>query len=805
MALAIRLADDRPVGELGLNDAPSQQQARDNQRAMRRVRWVGVLFTLVQFGLYRPPAGVSIPFDRAVAAGLAVAALVASNLVSYWASRYSRRPAILWSYIGLAGDSLMVMAIVWLFSFDGTSALWALLVVPVLEAAYVASLAGALWVWAFCALAYLGRELLVVGQFGLPFEPESVSYRMGIVLIVAVTSGLMSRDLRVQMKAHDAARAESETRAELLRVVASSGRLLSMGDHETVLAAIVDGALTIGFAGAEICLFDEDQGTWKSVYARQLPSGYAPQPIRSGVAGAVWTRRERVVVADYSGWADSVPELRSEGFRSVVGCPIWSGGAVVAALIAGNRQPEALDPNALEALDLFSAQAGAALASVRFLEQMRHQALHDALTGLPNLTLFEDRLSQAVAMARRDTEVLAVGVLDVDNFKRINDSLGHAAGNELLKQIALRLRGLMRDADTVARMGGDEFTILWPGLRDRRDVAEVAQRVLGAFAGPFTIQDQRLFLTPSLGIAMYPADGLAPSALLRNADAAMYRVKKRGRNGYELHQADRGADTRSRLGLESDLHRALQRGELRVFYQPVLDIRDRKIVGVEALVRWLHPERGTLAPDEFMGLAEEIGLIVAIDTWVLRTACRQAVAWSDAGVPDLQVSVNVSAQQLASSELRAVVNEALDSSGLEPRLLELEVTEKVAGDELSGSVELLEELRACGVNVAIDDFGTGYSALHRLQALAVDRLKIDRSFISQIDAAGGSPIVAAAIAMAHSLGLEVVAEGVETEAQFRFLAENRCDFAQGYLFSAPVEAASLPALIDRPPLSLVAG
>ncbi|HUR49846.1 MAG TPA: GGDEF domain-containing protein [Acidimicrobiales bacterium] len=767
---------------------------------MRRVRWIGVVFTIVQFGLYRPPAGVTIPFNRIPVMSLAVAALVVLNLISYWAASRSPRDPLQWAYFGVAGDALIVMSIVWLFAFDGTSALWALLVVPVLEAAYVASIRGALWVWAMCAAAYLARELFVIDDFGHPFEPESVSYRMGIVLIVAVTSGLMSRDLRVQMRAHDEARDESESRAELLRVVASSGRLLSLGDHETVLAAIVDGALTIGFAGAEICLFDESAGTWRSVFARQLPSGYPAQPIRNGLAGAVWARQERVVVDDYSSWESSVPSLRAEGFRSAVGCPIWSGGEVVAALIAGNREPSALDPHALEALDLFSAQAGAALASVRFLEQMRHQALHDALTGLPNLTLFEDRLTQAVAMARRDTEVLAVGVLDVDNFKRINDSLGHAAGNELLKQIALRLRDLMRDADTVARMGGDEFTMLWPGLKDRRDVIEVAHRVLGAFARPFVLGEDRLFLTPSLGMAIYPTDGLAATALLRSADTAMYRVKKRGRNGFELHEGGTEAGNKTRLSMESDLHRALDHGELRVFYQPVLHMASRQIVGVEALVRWEHAERGTLPPDEFIGVAEETGLIVAIDSWVLQTACTHAKAWSDNGLPGLRVSVNVSAQQLSSARLRAVVSDALSSTGLDPSLLELEVTERVAADELSGCIEVLDELRATGVNIAIDDFGTGYSALDRLHALSVDRLKIDKSFIAQIDSQAGSPIVAAAIAMAHSLNLEVVAEGVETEAQYSFLLDHGCDYAQGFLFSEPVSARAFPKLLTPPPM-----
>ena len=782
-----------------LTDAPSAELARQNQRAMRRVRWVGVVFAVVQFLLYRPPEGVTVPFDRTLAAAITASILIAVNLVSLWASKYSKRNQMVWGYMGLVVDSLIVMSVVWLFSFDVTSALWALLVVPVLEAAYIAGFSGAMWAWNFCAIGYLTRELVMADGVDRPFEPESVSYRMGIVLIVAVTSGLMARDLKVQMRAHEAARAESERRAELLRVVASSGRLLSIGDHETVLAAIVDGALTIGFAGAEICLFDEATGTWKSVYARQLPAGYPPQPIGSGLAGTVWVRRERVVVDDYSTWENSMPELRDDGLRSVVGSPIWSGGEVVAALIAGCREPGPPDPNALEALDLFSAQAGAALASVRFLEQMRHQALHDALTGLPNLTLFEDRLTQAVAMARRETEVLAVAVLDVDNFKRINDSLGHAAGNELLKQVALRLRGLMRETDTVARMGGDEFTLMWPGLEGRRDVIEVAQKVLGAFSRPFVLHENRLFLTASVGVAVYPDDGLAPSALLRSADTAMYRVKKRGRNGYELHEGDSGPQNKARLAMESDLHRALERDELRVFYQPVLDMAERQIVGVEALVRWAHAERGVLGPEDFIGLAEETGLIMAIDTWVLHTACMQARRWADAGLSGLRVSVNVSAQQLSSPQLGAVVSQALTDSGLPPSLLELEVTERVAADELSGGVDALDRLRASGVSISIDDFGTGYSALDRLQALSVDRLKIDKSFIRQIDTTGDSPIVSAAIAMAHSLDLQVVAEGVESEAQFRFLLEHGCDFAQGYLFSPPVKASALPALVDPPP------
>ena len=783
-----------------LSDPSRAEHVRQNQVMMRRVRWIGVLFALIQFGLYRPPPGMTVPFDRLVAAAGVALALIAVNVTSLWATHRRDTPPVSWVYLGLAIDTAVVMTIVWLFTFDATSALWALLVVPVLEGAYVGGLAGALRVWGVCVAGYGARELWASDAFDRALEIESVTYRMGIVLIVAVTSGFMSRDLTVQMKAHAAARAESDHRSELLRVVASSGRLMAVADNDLVLAAIVDGAIQIGFQGAEICIFDEDTRTWRSVHSRSLPAGYPGQahPIDAGLAGRVWRSRERVVVEDYSEWEDSIPGLRGEGFRSVVGIPIWSNGEVVAALVAGNREVASFDAHALEALDLFSAQAGAALGTLRFLNQMRHQALHDALTGLPNLTLFEDRLAQAVAMARRGPEVLAVGVLDIDNFKRINDSLGHDAGNELLKSMSGRLRHLMREADTVARMGGDEFTFLLPGLSDADDVVALAEKILSAFERPFLLEGERYFLTASLGIALYPTDGLAPSTLLRSADSAMYRVKKRGRNGYELHHGDVISTNRARLSLETELYRALERGDLSVQYQPVLDLRERRVVGVEALVRWAHAQRGSIEPEDFVGLAEESGLIAAIDTWVLRTACMQAKKWSDGGLPGLRVSVNVSAPQLTSPSMRAVVAAALADSGLDPACLDLEVTERVAAGELSGCVDVLSELRSCGVGVSIDDFGTGYSALDRLQELSVDRLKIDKSFIRQIDIAGDSPIVSAAIAMAHSLNLEVVAEGVETVTQLQFLEKHGCDLAQGYLFSRAVDADRVPDIVRGP-------
>jgi len=432
--------------------------------------------------------------------------------------------------------------------------------------------------------------------------------------------------------------------------------------------------------------------------------------------------------------------------------------------------------------------------------QIVHQAYHDALTGLPNRMLFYDRLTQALSLARRDERGLAVLFLDLDQFKLVNDTLGHAAGDRLLVEIARRLQNSVRDSDTVARVGGDEFTLLLRNIDDGADAARAAQKVLEAVARPAEIDGQRLYLTTSIGISTYPADGEEAEALLTNADIAMYRAKELGRSRYQLCTPAMNAKSVARLTLERDLRLAVERGELALLYQPQVRIASGRTVGVEALLRWNHPERGLVRPAEFIGVAEETRLILPIGEWVLRTACEQARAWHRDGRSDLRVAVNLSALQFQQRSLVAVVQEILDDTGVDPDWLVLEITESAAMHDAELTVEVLAMLRAMGLRIAIDDFGTGHASLSYLRQFPIDTLKIDRGFVSDLETSReGSAIVNAIIGLAHGLDLEVVAEGVETEGQLRFLAERGCEEYQGFLISQALSAVEVPEFVERLP------
>jgi diguanylate cyclase (GGDEF)-like protein len=471
-------------------------------------------------------------------------------------------------------------------------------------------------------------------------------------------------------------------------------------------------------------------------------------------------------------------------------------------LVVSDRRGEepwgAQDARMLEAI---VAVGSAAVQNATLVDQIKHQVLHDALTGLPNQLLFEERLTSAISRAPRSGEGVAVLFVDLDRFKRVNDSMGHPAGNALLRQAAERIAAMVRPGDTVARMGGDEFTLLVTDIRADVEAVAVARRLIDGFRQPFLIEGQELFVTPSIGIAVCPEAGTRASTLLKNADVAMYRAKDAGRNGYEVYVADMNATARRRLSLESELHNALAEGQLRVLYQPQMSVSSGRMVGVEALVRWDHPTLGRIAPDVFLPLAEETGLIVDIDDWMLRTACAQGRRWLDAGLPSLRMAVNLSGRAFQRSGVVERVVEALQATGLPAHLLELEVTETMAVDQVPGTQRLFRQLDALGVRLAIDDFGTGYSALSRLHGLPFHTLKIDQSFVARI--AGDTeeePLVAAMIAMAHALALEVVAEGVETSGQQAFLERRGCDMVQGYLFGRPVEAEELERLLEEVPV-----
>jgi len=427
----------------------------------------------------------------------------------------------------------------------------------------------------------------------------------------------------------------------------------------------------------------------------------------------------------------------------------------------------------------------------RYQEQLEHQASHDLLTGLPNRTLFADRLNQSIQLAERNSYLAAVAFIDLDNFKYINDSLGHKAGDDLLVEIANRLRCALRGSDTVARYGGDEFVLILNNLYQVHYVVKVISRILEEIQRPMVLEGQELCVTCSIGLSLYPNDGNDPESLIQHADAAMYLAKESGRNTYKFFTRRLNELAVERVGLEGSLRRALERDELQVYFQPKAD-RSGVPIGVEALLRWFSPEHGTVSPDRFIGLAEDTGLIEPITEFILRTACRQAMIWREAGYPPLQIAVNLSARSLKQEDLVERVVAILEETGLPPEQLELELTESMLIENIDHSINVLHALKAKGIRLAIDDFGTGYSSLSYLQRFPVDILKIDRTFVRNLDMhPSETNITKLIILMGHSLKLRVVAEGVETENQWEHLVALGCDEFQGYYFAKPLEPAEL--------------
>jgi diguanylate cyclase (GGDEF)-like protein/PAS domain S-box-containing protein len=425
---------------------------------------------------------------------------------------------------------------------------------------------------------------------------------------------------------------------------------------------------------------------------------------------------------------------------------------------------------------------------VRLEEQLRDQALHDPLTRLPNRLLLQDRIDHALARQRRTQRPFALLLLDLDNFKTVNDSLGHAAGDHLLVAVAKRLTDCLRASDSAARLGGDEFAILLEDAGGPDHVTPVADRLVEALRQPFTVEQRDIFLGVSIGVAISDATRQSADEMLRDADLAMYAAKAQGRSRHVVFSPRMREAALDRVALEHDLRRAVTAGDLHLVYQPIIDLRSGETVGVEALVRWRHPVHGMVPPDRFIPLAEEAGLIGALDAWVLETACAQTRAWREAGAGGLRVAVNLSGTEFEDGELVERVAEVLERNHLVPSDLELEITERVAVQQERSARQTLDRLRATGVLIAIDDFGTGYSMLASLRQFPGDKLKIDKTFVQEIvDTEDRAPLVAAIVAMGHGLGLEVVAEGVETEVQLAVLRRLRCDGAQGYLLGRPAE------------------
>lgn len=431
--------------------------------------------------------------------------------------------------------------------------------------------------------------------------------------------------------------------------------------------------------------------------------------------------------------------------------------------------------------------------------ELQHQATHDALTRLPNRVLLLERLRQTIKNSDQENIHFALLFIDLDRFKLINDSLSHAVGDELLQAVAGRLLSIIRPEDTLARLGGDEFVIVIANLAKEEQIVAKADRVLKIFQEPFRVAGRDLMITASIGISFYPKDGKSADVLLRNADAVMYQAKIHGANNFQFYSTEMHEQSEEKLNQEAQLQEAITKGEFFLYYQPQFDLLKQNVTAVEALLRWNHPQKGVVLPLDFIPLAEETGLVVAIGEWALRTACAQNKAWQDAGLPPVRIAVNITAQQFKQPNLSKMVNDILKETQLKPEYLELELTESVILNDAE-VIEVIHELKSLGITITVDDFGTGYASLNFLKKVPLDRLKIDGSFIQHIKSTGDDEvIIRAIIAMAKNLGLTVLAEGVETQNQLNFLKNNDCSEAQGFYFSKPLPKEELESLLKKTP------
>ena len=665
-----------------------------------------------------------------------------------------------------------------------------------------------------------GTELgkLIVARHGTDgFRAEEVELLRGMARVLALTLRML-RLLSDERALRSRSEQQSEENARLVATLRERQMLLerlsriqrSIVSHaalDDVLDRIVTGAAELlGDEVVGLRLVDKDRPGEMVMVAS---AGIEPELRRAerrgkvgvGISGRAISEGRLVVLENYRSSPEGNAGLASAGVRAAMAAPVRERGEVVGSLVVGSRKAgRAYSAPEREMLLTFAEHASLALTDARKVGDAMHQAMHDSLTGLPNRALMVDRLEQALARAARSGSGVAVLYCDLDIFKTVNDSLGHAAGDELLIGVARRLIGCVRPGDTAARFGGDEFLVLLEGISDD-DVATAAQRILDSFEEPFAVRDRDVFVSASIGIAMGHDEA---GDLLRNADLALYRAKSKGKGRYELFAPEMHVAVVERLELEGDLQRALNSDELVLDYQPIVKLRTREIAGVEALVRWRHPERGRLLPVDFIPIAEESRLILPLGRWVLGEATRRAAGWRERFPehPALAVSVNLSKGQLRGDELVGDVAAALDGSGLDPQSLILELTETAFMEDADAIASRLRELKQLGVQLAVDDFGTGFASLQHLRRFPIDVLKIAKSFVDELGGASDDSALARAIIdLGGSFQLRVVAEGIEQPEQLERLMELGCDLGQGFHFAEPMAPEALEEILSAQPRS----
>jgi diguanylate cyclase (GGDEF)-like protein len=660
-----------------------------------------------------------------------------------------------------------------------------------------------------------GGRLVLVRAVDSAFSREESALARGMARVLALTLRSLrvldrERGLREESERHAAENERllhdlTERQALLERLSDIQRSIVRRADRQSVLDAIVAAATAlIGDDFAMLRLIDRDSPSTTTVAAASgldaaLIAAVDHTPLTIGTAGRAMLDDHLHIIDDYAASEHAQPALREAGLTAAIAAPVHREGGVVGSIVVGSRVPgRKFDAREREILLSLAEHASLALTDAALVDEAFHRAFHDALTGLPNRALFANRLDHALAVSERSGVPVSVLFLDLDGFKTVNDSLGHAMGDRLLVGVAERLAGCMRAGDTVARFGGDEFAFLVEAAGAEADAPAAAQRILASLREPIDIGGRMVTVTASVGIASGTSRA---DDVLRNADVAMYRAKAGGKGRYESFEPQMHVDLLERLEIEQDLSQALERNEFILHYQPVVELDSGDIVAVEALVRWQHPERGLVPPLSFIPLAEETGLIVPLGRWVLNEACRQAVRWRNSHGP-VTITVNLSGVQLEQPGLVDEVAEALRESGLEPERLVLEITETVLMHDDKATIDMLHRLKGLGVRLAVDDFGTGYSSLQYLRGFPLDILKVAKSFVDGLDGTGddGTALARAIIDLGGSFELDVVGEGIELAVQRDALVELGCRLGQGFLFARPGDAATIAAQLQPPRL-----